>query len=135
MVRQILPIEQVIGRKDRPDMLGTFLGWSIFAFGIWSVIEAYSMYHSHAFARAFWPIVAGVGLILAVCGWGLARRHLFALWLAGGLALYVLTMVPLGLLEGGTGYRLLPRAVAAVLITVSIFGYFLHLRHEFRETR
>ncbi|MGH9727236.1 MAG: hypothetical protein ACRD4V_01430 [Candidatus Acidiferrales bacterium] len=129
------PIEHIIGggKQPGPDALGTFLGWSIFALGVFIVFSAYKLYASHRFLSDLAPYEAGLGLILAICGFGLARRYAFGLWLAGAWVLALVTLV-LWDLRDPAGVEWWP-ALLTISLSIGIFVYFLSQRQEFKRKR
>jgi hypothetical protein len=135
MSRQLLPIEQIVGRKNRPDALGTFLGWGICAVGLWLILDSYMAHRSHRFLD-LWPYEAVVGLILAICGVGLAKRYAFGFWLATTLVLALLILLMVDLFAGGfdDGWGLFA-AISVTAIAGSVFGYFVFIRDEFGSAR
>jgi len=135
MTRQFTPLEQIIGRRSRPDPFGTLLGWAICAAGLLAVTDAWMFYLKHGFLWTLAPSLAGFGLILAICGWGLAKRRVFSLWLTGAIAFALILLVLVDLSDPGSRSGWLPTALFSIFVAVSVFGYFFWIRHEFARAK
>lgn len=118
------PMENIIGsrRPGARSVLGNCVGWSICALGVFILFNAYTFSRKGRSFSNLIPHEAGVGLYIAVCGLGLAKRYALALWLTGALVLALLALAVAGLLEGELLYALVPGAL--FVVTGAIFGYF-----------
>lgn len=137
---QRLPIENVIGGRspEARDALGNMFGWGICALGLLILVDAFLAYRNRGkfllyLGRTLAPYLATLGLAVAVCGFGLAKRYAFGLWLAGVLVMGLVGLVIVDLFAADD-YSWLPRTLFVVFIAIVVFGYFLWIRGEFKRT-
>jgi hypothetical protein len=126
-----IPAEDRAGSK-RADVLGRFLGFAVFAFGVWTIFDGFRLRASNSVIADLAPIQIGLGLLLAIAGIALVKRRVFALWILG---IWLTFLIAINAYEIGSG---LGFSWPLSLITMSfivVFAYFCLHRERFKRIR